>query len=246
MKHKAIFLFNLTRIMVEPWLKSGVECWMYDGQHEPGIHPDADEPNLIRVGRMFDSENTEVEALRIADEVGTGVIFVASFAECTDLTCTGARWWEAKRKKDPRFQEKAVALAKMVEQVATFAGYENGDYEDKTLVPWMLENPKISRLSTMWRHCDHWFHPYNFGGYLPEDHQHSLYPEIYPARDAYPKQTGIWCGGGFRFPAFQSVQAVKDNQDWSKLGGSSTRTKNIRSATPEGFAVAVYIENAPF
>lgn len=246
MKHKAIFLFNLTRIMVDKWLEAGVECWMYDGQHEPGIHPDANEPNLIRVGRMFDADNSIREAARIAEEVGPGVIFVASFAECTDLTCTGARWWEAKRKKDPRFQEKAVALAKMVKHVAEFCSVENGSFEPASTVPWMLENPKISRLSTMWRPCDHWFHPYNFGGYLPEDHQHSLYPEIYPARDAYPKQTGIWCGGGFRFPAFQSVQAVKDNPGWSKLGGSSTRTKNIRSATPEGFAVAVYIENAPF
>lgn len=241
MKRKAIFLFNLTQTMVDPWLAAGVECWMYDGQHPDGIHPDADEPNLVRVGRMFDAENTHEEAQRIAAEVGEGVEFVASFAECTDLTCTGARWWEAKRKKDPRFQDKAVALARMVAKVAIFC---RGDDDKK--IPWMLENPKISRISTMWRPCDHWFHPYHFGGYLPEDHKHALYPDIYPPRDAYPKQTGIWCGNGFKMPAHQSVPAMKDNPGWSKLGGSSTRTKNIRSATPEGFALAVYIENAPF
>lgn len=246
MTGKAIFLFNLTRIMVDPWLKGGFECWMYDGQHPDGIHRDPEELNLVRVGRMFDADNTEAEALRIVEEVGPNVLFVASFAECTDLTCTGARWWEAKRKKDPRFQEKAVALAKMVEQVATFAGYENGDYEDKEPVPWMLENPKISRLSTMWRPCDHWFHPYHFGGYLPEDHQHSLYPEIYPARDSYPKQTGIWCGGAFNMPDHKPVPADKFNPGWLKVGGKSTRTKNIRSATPEGFALAVYRANTPF
>lgn len=246
MAGKVIFLFNLTRIMVDPWLKGGFECWMYDGQHPDGIHRDPEEPNLVRVGRMFDADNTEEEALRIVEEVGEGVYFVASFAECTDLTCTGARWWEAKRKKDPRFQEKAVALARMVEQVATFAGYGNGDYQDRDPVPWMLENPKISRLSTMWRPCDHWFHPYQYGGYLPEDHQHSLYPEIYPARDGYPKQTGIWCGGGFNMPDHKPVPATKENPGWSKLGGSSTRTKNIRSATPEGFALAVYSANVPF
>ncbi|QBZ71581.1 DNA methyltransferase [Escherichia phage Sortsne] len=246
MAGKAIFLFNLTRIMVDPWLKGGYECWMYDGQHPDGIHRDPEEPNLVRVGRMFDADNTEAEALRIAEEVGPGVMFVASFAECTDLTCTGARWWEAKRKKDPRFQEKAVALAKMVEQVAIFAAYESGGYDDKEAIPWMLENPKISRLSTMWRPCDHWFHPYHFGGYLPEDHQHSLYPEIYPARDSYPKQTGIWCGGAFNMPDHKPVPAVANNPGWAKLGGSSTRTKNIRSATPEGFALAVYQANVPF
>ncbi len=243
MTRKAIFLFNLTRIMVDPWLRAGYQCWMYDGQHEDGIHPDPQEPNLIRVGRMFNAQHTEIEALTIVEEVGAGIEFVASFAECTDLTCTGARWWELKRARDPYFQHKAVALARMVEEVANFAAYENGSYDDSRPVPWMLENPKISRLSTMWRPCDYWFHPYHYGGYLPEDHQHRLYPEIYPARDAYPKQTGIWCGGGFVMPEVKPVPAAKDNPGWSKLGGSSTRTKNIRSATPEGFALATFLAN---
>lgn len=243
MTRKAIFLFNLTRIMVDPWLNAGYQCWMYDGQHEDGIHPDPQEPNLIRVGRMFNAQHTEIEALTIVEEVGPGIEFVASFAECTDLTCTGARWWELKRARDPYFQHKAVALARMVEEVANFAAYENGSYDDSRPVPWMLENPKISRLSTMWRPCDYWFHPYHYGGYLPDDHQHRLYPEIYPARDAYPKQTGIWCGGGFVMPEVKPVPAAKDNPGWSKLGGSSTRTKNIRSATPEGFALATFLAN---
>jgi len=243
MKRKAIFLFNLTRIMVDPWLKAGVECWMYDGQHEPGIHRDPEEPNLVRVGRMFDADDTIREASRIAEEVGPGVIFIASFAECTELTCAGARWWKAKAEKDPRFQEKAVALAKMVKHVSGFCSVENGNFEPVSTIPWMLENPKHSALSRLWRPCDEWFHPYYYGGYLPEDHQHRLYPQIYPARDAYPKGTGIWCGGGFIMPQTKPVPAVKDNPGWAKAGGKSTRTKNIRSATPEGFALAVFAEN---
>lgn len=244
MTRKAIFLFNLTRIMVDPWLKAGYQCWMYDGQHEQGIHPDPQEPNLIRVGRMFDADNAIREASRIAEEVGPGVEFIASFAECTDLTCAGARWWKAKAEKDPRFQEKAVALAKMVKHVADFCSVENGSFEPTATVPWMLENPKHSALSRLWRPCDDWFHPYYYGGYLPEDHQHSLYPQIYPARDGYPKQTGIWCGGGFIMPSTKPVPTCKDNPGWAKAGGRSTRTKNIRSATPEGFALAVFEANA--
>jgi hypothetical protein len=30
---------------------------------------------------------------------------------------------------------------------------------------------------------------------------------------------------------------------WGKLGGKSLKTKNIRSATPRGFARAVYLAN---
>lgn len=41
----------------------------------------------------------------------------------------------------------------------------------------------------------------------------------------------------------------KDGQGQSKahnkLGGKSDKTKNIRSATPRGFSVAVFLANAP-
>lgn len=29
---KAIFLFNRSRHMLQPWLNAGYECWTFDGQ----------------------------------------------------------------------------------------------------------------------------------------------------------------------------------------------------------------------
>lgn len=238
---KAVFLFDRTGIMAQPWLNAGVECWLFDGQHAPGVHRDADNPLLVRVGTWFTPFDPS-QATAIAKTVGEGVIFIASFAECTDLTCTGARWWPAKLEADPLFQEKAVDLAKLVYRVARRCWWLNG-FKANSMPAWMLENPAISRLNTMWRRPDHKFHPSDYGGYLPEDDAHPLYPDVYPPRDGYNKLTGIWCGGNFNMPAHKPVNGVKHNPGWKHCGGKSLRTKNIRSCTPRGFAQAVFDAN---
>ncbi|MCS5737504.1 hypothetical protein, partial [Herbiconiux daphne] len=109
--------------------------------------------------------------------------------------------------------------------------------------PWFAENP-VSRLASLWRKPDYSFHPFEFGGYLPEDDEHPDYPEIIKARDAYPKKTMLWAGNGFRFPVKKPVPVRPGYSDqfW-KLGGKSLRTKNIRSATPRSFALAVFEAN---
>ena len=43
---KAIFLFDYTGIMAKPWIDAGYECWLFDGQHEPGVNRDR---NLERI-----------------------------------------------------------------------------------------------------------------------------------------------------------------------------------------------------
>ena len=35
---KAIFLFNRSRHMLQPWLDAGYECWTFDGQLPDGVH----------------------------------------------------------------------------------------------------------------------------------------------------------------------------------------------------------------
>ncbi|ELP3923328.1 DNA cytosine methyltransferase [Escherichia coli] len=239
MLKKAIFLFDYTGIMAAPWLANGYECWLFDGQHEPGIHRDPDNQLLVRVGVWFEPFKVE-QATEIARMVGPGVVFIASFAECTDLTCTGARWWPEKAAADPQFQEKAIRLARLVHLVARRCWWiDNFNY----FPAWMLENPAISRLNTMWRRPDHKFHPNEYGGYLPENDAHPLYPDVYPPRDGYNKLTGIWCSSNFIMPERKPVDGVKHNPGWKHCGGKSKRTKNIRSATPRGFALAVYEAN---
>lgn len=89
------------------------------------------------------------------------------------------------------------------------------------------------------------FHPYEYGGYLPTIDEHPIYPEYIKPRDAYPKKTCIWSGGGFCMPEKKPVAVMPGYSDQhNKLGGKSLKTKNIRSATPRGFANAVFIANS--
>lgn len=229
---KAIFLYDFTGVMAAPWLEAGYECWRFDGQHPEGISRKGRD---VTVGMLFDPYNVHNHAREIAEMVGEGVELVFGFPECTELTVAGARWWEGKRDKNPAFQDEALWLCQLVELTAAECGG----------VAWAFENPARSWLCSNYRSPDHVFHPCDYAGYLPPDDIHPLYPDIYPPRDRYNKETGIWLGGGFSLPRLRHLAALeKDNPGWKKCGGKSTRTKNIRSCTPRGFAQGVFLANA--
>ncbi|QQV88659.1 hypothetical protein [Kosakonia phage Kc166B] len=251
---KAIFLFNESDVMPGPWLAAGYECWSFDGKHPEGI---TREGNHVKVGMWFHGDRTMEHAKEIAIMVGKGVEFIASFAECTYLTNTGAKWFyhpddkhlpTSQRRPHPRYpnrahdRQMAVNLAFLVIAVAERCNELNG-YE--WFIPWMLENPHANHLATAWRSADHSFHPFEYGGYLPIDDVHPKFPQVYPPRDAYPKKTGIWCNDEFVMPTRLPVEvtSLKDgkpvNPGWYAAGGRSNRTKEIRSITPRGFAIAV-------
>ena len=226
---KAVFMYDYTGIMAQPWLEAGYECWLFDGQHQSGVVRDG---NLVKVGRWFSPQNLEQQASDIKELVGDGAEIVFGFPECTHLAVSGAAHFAKKLAIDPSVQKNAVELAKLVEAVGTKFGCK-----------WAAENP-VSVLSTLWRKPDFSFHPWEFGGYLPEDDTHPLYPEYIKPRDAYTKKTCVWCGGGFVEPSREAVCVEPGYSDqYKKLGGKSLRTKNIRSATPRGFAMAVYEAN---
>jgi hypothetical protein len=226
---KAVFLYDFTGLMAEPWLDAGYECWLFDGQHDAGI---SRQGSLVKVGMWFHHDKTHQHATEIAEMVGEGVEIVVGFPECTHLAVSGAAHFAKKRETDPLFQDKATDLAKMVELV----GIEFG-------CKWMAENP-VSVLATKWRKPDHSFHPYEYGQYLSEGDAHPQYPDYIMPRDAYPKKTCIWSGNGFVMPEKRPVECQPGySAQHLKLGGKSLKTKNIRSATPRGFAVAVYEAN---
>lgn len=227
---KAVFLYDRTGIMAQPWLDAGYECWLFDGQHDSGIKRDG---NLVKVGMWFLPSEIKKHAQDIADMVGQGVEFVFGFPECTDLAVSGAAHFAKKRTINPEFQNEATKLAKLVALVG-----------DKFNSPWGAENP-VSVLSTLWRKPDFSFHPWEFGGYLPVNDEHPDYPEYIKPRDAYPKKTCIWHGNGFKEPIKIPVDVCPGYSDQhKKLGGKSLKTKNIRSATPRGFALAVFKANS--
>ena len=110
--------------------------------------------------------------------------------------------------------------------------------------PWLFENP-VGKISSLYRKPDYTFHPYEYGGYLPDYDVHPRYPEYIPARDAYVKRTCIWHGNGMIRPLTLPVdRPTKQPASFTKLGGRSIRTKRIRSETPRGFAMAVYTANS--
>jgi hypothetical protein len=97
-------------------------------------------------------------------------------------------------------------------------------YEKERGAIWMLENPK--GLPWSWSKPDHVFHPWHYG-------------------DNESKETGIWCGGGFVMPAPSVLVKPADCRQsvWECPPGPERA--NIRSATPRGFAQAVFDANEP-
>jgi len=229
-----VSLFEYTGTMLRPWAEAGYTCYAYDIQHKEdrfeahgnkggGIHYlsfDADDPNqwITLLNRHKDQD----------------VAMVFSFPPCTDLAVSGARHWETKRKADPSFQEHAAERARNTVSLALWLN-----------APYMIENP-VGALSRFMGKAQHSFHPYEYGGYIKEENaRHPVWPEYIADRDAYPKKTLIWSGHGFRMPEKKPVVCPEGySKQHLKLGGKSEKTKNIRSATPRGFAQAVFEANS--
>jgi len=225
--------YDTTGEMVRPWAEQGKTCICFDIQNDGRVQEFASGGSIeYRYADLY-PRNAYDDLIREFEDVE----MVFGFPVCTDLAVSGAKHWEKKRKANPAFQEIAVGRAL---DIARFARIVKA--------PYMIENP-VGAMSTLWRKPDMYFHPYEFGRWIGEhEAEHPRWPEYIAPRDAYRKKTGIWVGNGFRIPRRKAVEPVKAdkfgmNRQFSKLGGKSAKTKNIRSATPRGFARAVWFEN---
>lgn len=215
---RVLSLFDYSGDMVKPWKDAGHDVLSVDIKVNNRAHH-------IALDLFCGAHRKSLL------EWGPDIIF--SFTPCTDLAVSGAAHFEKKRKKNPFFQGEAMFLFIIADKMASKLG-----------VPYMVENP-VSVASTLWRKPDCYFHPYEYGAYLPEGDVHPAYPEYITARDAYPKKTGIWSGNGFIMPPKKPVYCAAGYSDMhKKLGGKSERTKTIRSMTPRGFAQAVFETNS--
>ncbi len=242
-----ISLFDKSGIMLQPWADAGHNCYAFDNDTYEGQYNNVNYVHfnlecllyspLITITELIDWMTGKFDGHKAPENI-PDIIF--SFTPCTDLSVSGARHFEAKRNKDPEFQLKAMQLFRTADRLAKICGD----------VPWITENP-VSVAATMWRKSNEYYHPYEYGGYLPENDIHPKWPEYIPPRDAYPKKTGAWYGNGFIMPKKKPVKPVhsgNDNfancsQSFTKLGGKSAKTKEIRSLTPRGFAQAVFEAN---
>lgn len=210
-KDIVISLCDFTGIFTKPWRDAGYKAIHVDPQRE--------------------NNGTIIEMLPVIREVimSGGVAFVAGFPPCTDVAVSGAAHWSKKFDKDRYFQAKASIIAEQCRMIGELSG-----------APWFFENP-VSGFSKIFGKPNFTFNPFEYGGYLPEDDKHPDYPDYIAKRDAYPKKTCLWSGGGFVMPDKKPVYVKPGYSDMhKKLGGKSLRTKNIRSATPRGFSQAIF------
>lgn len=243
MRGTVVSLFDYTGQALRPWAIAGYRCVALDLQHKPG-HATVD---FFQSGGRIEYHHWDSDVVTTFEDVRAivgvdKVVFLLGFPPCTDLAGSGAKHWAKKLAADPQCQTTAVNRAKLCADIAT----------NSFGCPFVIENPQ-GALSRLWRKFDHSFNPCDFGGYIAvEDAAHPTWPEYIAPRDAYKKRTLLWTGNGFVMPQPDYVEpeviVVGDKQgsrQWAKLGGKSVKTKNIRSATPRGFAMAVMQANYP-
>jgi hypothetical protein len=217
----AVSLFDMTGNMVRPLANMGYECLVFDLQ------------NINHTEECKNNGSIQFISADLLDAKWSDLIkskcpkIIYSFPPCTDLAVSGALHFASKLAANPEYRAEAMSLVYIGRDIAEFVG-----------CPYMIENP-VSVISSEWRKPDFSFHPYEFGGYLPATDVHPEWPEYILPRDAYPKKTCLWTGNGFEMPSKLPVPIVDGySSQYLKLGGKSIKTKNIRSATARGFALA--------
>lgn len=152
------------------------------------------------------------------DSIGS-VYGILAAPPCTDTAICGAKHF-AKKDASGQTQKSINIFLKTLEIIK----YCRPKF-------WALEQP-LSRLTTLIPEFKNYFRgffqPYFYG-------------------DPYRKKTALF--GDFNFPAATNMvepRGVRKGQpdEWfSKVGGSSEKTKEYRSKTPPGFAAAFYEAN---
>ena len=232
---KVISLYDFTGGAVRPMANAGALCFCFDIQHPfSQFGADVEKVGKGEIHYLRADLHDPRELDSIYEQCGE-VDLLLAFPVCTDLAICG----NASKKLK-------LALFPNVEIEATNHAINCAKLADRFGCPYMIENP-VSRLATLWRKPDHYFHPYEFGGYLSDaEAVHPTWPDYIAPRDAYSKKTCLWTSNSFVFPEKKPVECESfgASTQYRKLGGKSIKTKNIRSATPRGFAKAVFLANS--
>jgi hypothetical protein len=134
---------------------------------------------------------------------------------CTHLAVSGARWFSGKGLGALR---DSIDLFSRAARICEALG-----------VPYLIENP-VSTIATYWRGPDYRFNPNQYALYAPD-----------PDAEAYTKETWLWTGRGFVMPPCRGVEPVLGSK--MHLLSPGPERADLRSATPEGFARAVFEAN---
>jgi hypothetical protein len=215
----AIFLCAKTPNMAAPWAEAGYECYCVDVQHE------------IRRERITGNIHFVWGDVRSwIPPPRRPIAFVAGFPPCTDTAGSGARDFAA---KGGAMLRDAVELFDACRKSAAWSG-----------APYLIEQPVgvMSNLPHIGK-PDYYFDPCDYTGF--------------ELTDDYQKRTCLWTGNGFvmptpkRFVHHEEILVLgspaPNAPDANRiLGLSPSKDRaDVRSATPLGFARAVFHANNP-
>ena len=203
-------LFDVTGVMLRPWLDAGYDCHLFDIQHPGG-------PQLRDDGMVVWGVDLANSGFLLEWFEQENVAFVSCFPPCTHLAVSGARWFKG---KGLRALQESIGFFATAAEVCEAMG-----------APYLIENP-VSTISTYWRPADHKFHPAWYAGYSD-------------GSDNYTKETHLWTGNGFVMPPRMPAGDLLEGPDTTYIHHQppGEQRANIRSATPPGFAKAVYEAN---
>jgi len=209
-KDIVVSLFDLTGVMVKPWLRAGYTAWIVDTQHPLALETGG----VTREGVRLRKVHWDLKTPWLPSFDRERIAFVSAFPPCDHLAISGSRWFTNKGLRP---------LAHSLELFATAIEFCEWVGE-----PFLIENP-VSTISTYWRSPDHVFDPHQFTGYEADDN--------------YTKRTCLWTGGGFKMPAEFKEEGLPP-PDQRILNSPDSNLRSFRrSATPAGFAEAVFRAN---
>lgn len=143
------------------------------------------------------------------------VSFAAAFPPCDHMAVSGARWFAGK------------GLGKLAQSIRLF---ERAAFWCEWFgAPYLIENP-VSTISSYWRKPDHAFNPCDY--------------TAFELADNYTKKTCLWTGHGFAMPPSRMAPHLPPPDDRIHKAAPSPDRADFRSATPLGFAKAVFAANA--
>lgn len=217
-----VSLFDMTGNMVRPLAEYGYTTYCFDIQNTDSVEYYDNGGSIT----FLCADLLDLDWHNVIIELNPYIIF--SFPPCTDLAVSGAAHFNKKLAYNPKYREEAMNLVYVAKDLGETIG-----------CAYMIENP-VSVIASEWRKPDYYFHPYEYGGYLPIDDIHPVYPQYIAPRDAYTKKTCLWTDKSFVMPSKIPIEPINRlSNTHTKLGGKSERTKNIRSMTPRGFAKAM-------
>lgn len=144
------------------------------------------------------------------------IAFVAAFPPCTHVAVCGARDFPT---KGGIMLRDALETFEACRQAAAWSG-----------APYLIENP-VGVLASV-PHIGkphHYFDPFEYAGWCADDN--------------YSKKTALWSGNGFVMPPKRPAPELGPPDNRIHTAPPSDDRADFRSATPMGFARAVFVAN---